>query len=183
MPRDPGYPSNTFLTGVLNALYGGGTAREWGGEAWDFLQGLVRDHGKWLLTWKRKPYDTNTGVTQASVVAGDILCIDLSQSTTITVDVVTEDYPYIAKFTGAANQIVIGIALESAGAVAEVHFANGGLLPAKYFGLAGSAAGTAVSANTTTSRLKVWVAGDEILGFLDAKGNVLFLSAARAASL
>jgi hypothetical protein len=180
--KDAGYPSSGFLQGILNSLYGGADGAEFGPDAWTFLNGWVRDIAYWLLKWQRQPYDVQVGYVQEAVSVGDVLAADLGQ---VASDPGGLDIIYIRKIgtgTGLTNAVIIGVALEAAGAGAQCHFGAGGLLPASLFtALAGNAAGTKLAADVATSKLRTWVAGDEVVGYLNTRGSVLFLGAARPA--
>jgi hypothetical protein len=178
---DPGYPNNTFKQGVLNTLYGGEARNKWGGKAWTFLNGWVRDIADWLLTWKRQPYQHCVLLVQDSLSPGDVIVWDFGL--TATDPLTSQKTHYLRKAssgTGAANAIVVAIALESIGAGSQVNACMGGLLPAALFNLAGQPGGSLISVNYATGTLKAWASGDEAIGYVDALGNILFLGAARA---
>jgi hypothetical protein len=64
--------------------------------------------------------------------------------------------------------VVVAAAIHQYAAVA-----LGGILPAAITGLSGLIGGTLVSADPTTSKLRVFVGGDESLGYASPNGNIV----------
>jgi hypothetical protein len=176
MAADAGYPSNTFKTGILNSLYGGATGREWGGPAWDFISGWVRDIADWLITNVMVPWRVSVVTTQDALMPGDIVVMDLTRSATVN----GLPYPYFRKFNGGSGYVALGLAAAAAGSGGLATVAYSGPVPVSMTGLTGLTAGSRVSGDATTGRLKAWAVGDEALGYVDPAGNVFVLGAGRA---
>lgn len=182
MAYDAPYPGNQFRQGKRSTLFGGGTATEFGGNAWLRLNGVVKAIEDWLLDFFRKPFTPGVCVVQEAVAIGDVLVADLALSANDA-----DGHPafYVRRLpsgTGATNALRIGIALEAASAFADCHYAVGGMLPANMFtGLTGLAAGSRLTADATTGRLRAWTTGDDTDGFVTATGAVFLLYQGRLA--
>jgi len=176
MAYDPGYPGNGFRLGRRSTMFGGGTAVEFGGDAWLWLNGLAYEMHSWLIDYFHKPWTTQVALVQEAVTIGDILVADLALTTTDADGYTVIYVRRLVSGTGATNAIVIGIALESVASFSECHYAVGGLLPANMFtGVSGFAPGTKLAADATSGRLKVWATGDEVLAYAAANGAILLL--------
>lgn len=182
MARDPGYPSNTFEAGLLNSLFGGANASEFGQDAWTFTSGLAWSITNWLLRWKRKPYTVVVPIVQEDVAIGDVLAIDFTLTAT---NADGQTILYVRRYgtwTAAGTFLMLGVALEGATAGAQCHTAVGGALPANIFsGLTGQAAGATLTADTGTGKLRAWATGETVYAYVASNAAVFLLYPGRLA--
>jgi len=176
MAYDVGYPGNQFRQGKRSTLFGGGTATEFGGNAWLRLNGVVKAIEDWLLDFFRRPFTTGVCIVQEAVSIGDVLVADMALTAN---DADGHTAFYVRRLpsgTGATNALRIGIALEAVPAFSDCHYAAGGMLPANLFtGLTGLAAGSRLVGDVTTGRLRAWTTGDDTDAYVTAFGAVFLL--------
>lgn len=181
MSRDAGYPGNLLKQDQLNSPHGGEGARNFGGAAWDFLDGWVRDIADWFLQHLRRDADITGVLVQDSVVVGDCIGMDLSRS--------INGRAWVGKMTSitSGNGVFIGIALEAVTAGLRCQVASHGPIAANFTLLnpALLAAGKVPVAvdDPGTNRLRVATVSDDVVGLSDPSGNVMLFAPGRVATL
>jgi hypothetical protein len=171
MAQDQGYPDNLFRFDQLNTLFGGEVKSAFGGPAWEFINGWVRDIASSFLAHIRVSWSTQTPITQEAVVVGDCMAMDFSRA-------VDGGGPYVGKLSsiGDTNGSFLGLAAEPAGAGSRVRVASGGVVPSSITGLTSLASRMGVTPDLISNKLRAaQPRTEQVIGYSDVKGNVLLI--------
>lgn len=181
MAQDPGYPGNLLKQDQLNTPYGGEAENNFGGKAWKFLHGWVRDIADWFLQHVRQDMDIQAPVVQTTVVVGDLLAHDLSRTA-------AGGRPWIDKLSNAVvgKAIFLGVAMDNVTAGLRCKMTTHGPVPANVT-LLNPAVLTGAPTNITfdrvANRFKVAGGGDPVVAIADAQGNINLFAPGRTAAL
>jgi len=171
------YPGNQFANDQPETdQYGGRSdgGNTFDAQAWTWITGLLRAITISYFAHVRVSYDVGVSIVQEGVAVGDVLAVDLSRDAT---DPVTQfSIPWVGKYTSivaaAGTPKINGVCVQAAASQGKALYARGGLLPKAITGLGSVAAASLVSVDPVTNKLRVFVAGDESLGYSSPNGNV-----------
>lgn len=167
------YPNNSFENDQLEVdQYGGAPAGNVDSNAWTFVTGLVRSIAKVVLGNIRVSYSSSCAVVQEAVALGDVIAIDVSKDAT---DPTTQKtIPYVGKYstitTAGGTPKVLGVVTVAAAVQAKAQYANGGLLSPDITGLTSMTGGATLAVDATTSKLRAWAVGEDVLGYTTPGG-------------
>lgn len=167
------YPDTTLNDDELDPLYGGRTGSEFGSLAWQWANNVLRFLSRAHLLHNRSPFKALTLRTIDALDVGDVVVHDLRGT-----GAPLESYAVRKAATGDAGLyasgelLFIGVCVEGASAGRRAVVARIGIVPYTLTGLTAQSAGTPISANLTTGKLKVASGGDVVLGVADRRGNL-----------
>lgn len=165
-----GYPDTTLRDDVLDDLYGGRPALEWGGFAWQWINNVIRVLEDGHLLYNRREFRCIAPVADAMLVPGDVAVVDLATAGPQSIPKVR-----IAAIgdVGIPTVHVLGVVVVGASPGKRPSVAIGGIVPRNVTGFATATGGAEIAVNYTTGRLKVATGGDVVIGYADPGGNVL----------
>ncbi len=159
------YP-NTNLPGAVDPPFGGRPASEFGGPAWQWLNGVVQFFQSWFVGNQYQPRDTVVVLSSQAAAIGAVAVFVAGN----TVPGGGYDVrPYVASL---ATPRLLGVYLEACSAASAARVCTRGIVPASVSGLGPGAAGD-VGLNAATGLLRRAQVGDVLVGTCDVQGNVL----------
>lgn len=168
------YPRTTLEDDALDPPFGGQPAAAFGARAWAWANNVLRHLSRAHLLHNRNPFRTLTVRVIDGVDPGHVVVIDLRGN-----GAPAEFYAARKAATGDdglfASGVVgfLGVVIEGASAGKRAVIAAAGVVPYTVTGFGVATAGTPVSVDYSSARLKVAAAGEVTLGALDTRGNVL----------
>jgi hypothetical protein len=179
--QDSGYPGNLLKQDQLNSPFGGEAENNFGGKAWKFFGGWMRDLADWFLQHSRQDMDVQAPLVQDALVVGDCVGMDLSRSSAL-------GGAWIGKMSSiaAGNAVFLYVAMDNVTAGLRCKAAGHGPIPASVSLLnpALLAGGkTLIAVDSVANRLKVAGVGDDGVGYADPKGNVILFAPGRVVTL
>lgn len=157
------YPSTKLLDGQQDPDFGGQPANRFGAPALAWINSVLMFLQAAYFKFAAVPHNVRYVRTDQACAAGDVLAF--------FPDNAPSGGGYMAKPAASApgNIYFVGVALEPASAGAYVRVANGGIVPASVTGIAPAAGSD--NLGYTGHRLRRAVAGDTVIGVVDANGN------------
>lgn len=167
------YPQSNLLSDTQDAPYGGAPANRWGTPARQFIDSCLQAIESIILKHIRVPYGVHVVTSTTGNAAGDVCWFDAGQF--------VGSQNYAVRDTSIANAIMWGVFLDAASVGGKARVCWGGVVSAALVGLQIQPAGTPVSADGSTGKLKVAAVGDSVYGYFDVNGNVFLLAPGRLA--
>lgn len=167
------YPNTTLEDDALDPLYGGEPGNKFGARAWQWACNVLRFLSRAHLLHNRNPFRCVVVQVLTACDVGDVVVHDLrgtgaSLSMYAARKATTGDD---ALYT-SGELLYLGVCVEAAAAGRKAVVAVNGVVPYNVAGFGVQTAGTPVSVNLTSGKLKVAAAGEPVLGLLDTRGNV-----------
>lgn len=167
------YPDTTLEDDALDPLYGGQPGNKFGARAWQWANNVLRFLSRAHLLHNRQPFRCIVVQVLTACDPGDVLVHDLRGTGAALSS-------YAARKAQAGDDglyasgelLYLGVCVEGAAAGAKAVCAIKGIVPFNIAGFGVQTAGTPVSANLASGKLKVAAGGDTVLGLLDTRGNV-----------
>lgn len=170
------YPRTTLEDDTLDAPFGGQPAAVFGAKAWTWVNNVLRLLSRAHLLHNRNPFRTLVVRVIDGVDPGHVVVIDLRGN-----GAPAESYACRKAATGddglfaSGVLLYLGVVIEGASAGKRAVVASAGVVPYTVTGFGVATAGTPVSVDLATARLKVAAAGETVLGMLDTRGNVVLI--------
>jgi hypothetical protein len=161
------YPDTSLPNDVLDPDFGGQPAKDFGGQAWQWINAVVRFLSSAYLMYARAPYSTIVVVSRTSAIAGDVAVFVAGNA--------HGDGSYdVRKYVGSlATPMFAGIYLESVSVGAKARVAPWGVIPPIVTGFAAQGSAVDAGLNISTGRLRIAQTGDTVLGKVDLQGHTL----------
>lgn len=167
------YPDTTLEDDELDPLYGGRPGTEFGARAWQWANNVLRHLSRNHLLHNRAPYRCVVVKVTNACDPGDVLVHDLrGTGAGLSEYAVRKATAGDDALYASGELLPLGVCILGASAGNKAVVAVRGIVPLTITGFGVSTAGTAVSWNLASGKLKIALVGEPVLGLQDTRGNV-----------